>query len=140
MAVTQSASSLRIRVDWEDAPGVASQELAATWCRFAMSVGDQSLTEVDADGVRAFLYLSAYPLAEWVAYMWWSLNWEIRVSDRPQRFWSWSHIEAQPWLRRHNLRGAGGGMPWPDVTLVPDGATTAVSWRGGPASTGVCAV
>lgn len=33
---------------------------------------------------------------------------------------------------RHNFRGASGGMPWPDLTVVPEGAVSRVVWQGGP--------
>lgn len=37
-------------------------------------------------------------------------------------------VQQLPWQRSHNLRGGGGAMPWPDLTLVPEGAVTHVVW------------
>jgi len=125
---------LRIEVDWVDGDGVVTPELAATWCRLSLFVGDRCVTLVDdtKSGVRHAVYTAAYPLAEWIAYNWWSLRHEIRASAIPSHSWAWSTVHGNPWLRRHNFRGAGGGMPWPDFTVVPEGGVSRVTWRSGP--------
>ncbi len=61
-----------VKVEWLEAPGVSTPELAATWARY-----------------------------------------EIWIADR------WSE---------HNFRGAGDGMSWPDLTVVPEGAVTCTVW------------
>lgn len=130
--------SFRIDVEWDSAPGVATPELAATWARLAIWVDSQSPTSVEVSGgvYRRSVYTSVYPLAEWIAFNWWSLVAELRPSSVPVPLWTWSHVASQEWLRRHNMRGAGSGMPWPDMTFVPEGAVTRVVWRRGPGLAG----
>lgn len=137
MAEVAESRDFRIDADWVDGSGVATPELAATWCRLALWVGDRCLTLIEdtRGGVRHSVYTSAYPLAEWIAYNWWSLRGEVRASGTPTSSWYWSNVDGNPWLRRHNFRGASGGMPWPDLTVVPEGAVSRVVWQGGP---GVC--
>jgi hypothetical protein len=138
VAGVSESRNFRIDVEWDSAPGVATPELAATWARFALWVGSQSPTSVeDSAGVyRRSIYTSVYPLAEWIAFNWWSLIAELRPSALPVLLWTWSNVTSYEWLRRHNIRGAGSGMPWPDVTFVPEGATTRLVWRGGPGLAG----
>jgi hypothetical protein len=126
--------SFRIDVEWDSAPGVATPELAATWARFAIWIGSQSPTSVeDSGGVyRRSVYTSVYPLAEWIAFNWWSLTAELRPSSVPVLLWTWSNVASHEWLQRHNIRSAGTGMPWPDATFVPEGAVTRLVWRSGP--------
>ena len=134
MARVSEPRGFRIDVEWDSAPGVATPEFAATWARFAVWIGPQSATTVeDSTGAyRRSVYTSVYPLAEWIAFNWWSLTSEVRPSALPVPLWSWANVADHEWLRRHNLRSAGAGMPWPDLTVVPEGATTRVVWRSGP--------
>lgn len=129
-------SDLRLQAEWEGGAGVTAAELAATWCRLVMTVGDRSVTTVEdqrTSSVRRGVYVSAYPLAEWVAQHWWLLRGHVRPSAVPRSTWSWRHRVQQPWLTSHNLRAAGDGMPWPDLTLVPEGSVTRVVWTASPA-------
>jgi len=126
-----TASDLVFRAEWEPAEGVAAPELAATWCRLELTLGEQTVTTVEdrrTASVRRGVYTSAYPLAEWVAEHWWQLRGHLRPSTVPRALWTWRGIGLRPWLRAHNLRAAGSGMPWPDLTLVPEGSLTRVVW------------
>jgi len=125
------SASLDFRVEWLDAPGVTTPELAATWARYEMWVGGRCVTQVEAaDGTfRRGIYGSLYPLAYWIASNWWLLSSHVRPTAVDSRYWSWLHVRTQPWLRRHNYRGAGDGMAWPDLTVVPEGPVTQVTWR-----------
>lgn len=122
--------SLRLVVDWVDAEGVTTPELAATWARWQLWVGDRCVTDLrDAAGDRdRAVDSSLYPLAEWVAEQWWRLRWEQRVSAVRLALWSWPAVRVQPWLRAHNLRAAGDGMAWPNLTLVPEGSVFRCAW------------
>jgi hypothetical protein len=133
MAAVADPRGLRIEVEWVSGDGVATPELAATWSRLAIWIGERCATLVGdpKSGVRQSIYTSAYPLAEWIAYNWWQLRHEIRVSATSSQSWTWSSVGSNPWLRRHNFRAAGGGMPWPDITVVPEGAASRVIWRSG---------
>jgi hypothetical protein len=130
----KSAPALDIRVEWEPAPGVKTPELAETWARLAIWADGRCITSIEdrAGAFRRSVYTSAYPLAEWIAFNWWALTSEIRPSAIAHRVWSWANIADHQWLSRHNLRAAGNGMPWPDLTLVAEGSLTHAVWRAGP--------
>jgi hypothetical protein len=118
------------RIEWQNAPGVTTPELAATWARYEIWLGDRCITQVEAsDGTfRRGVYGSLYPLAYWIASNWWLLTSHVRPTAVDTRYWTWRNIHTYPWLRQHNLRGAGDGMTWPDLTLVPEGAIARVIW------------
>jgi hypothetical protein len=124
------STAFELRIEWLDAPGVSTPELAATWARYEIWVGGRCVTQVEAsDGTfRRSVYGSLYPLAEWIASNWWILTSHIRPSAVDTRYWTWPNVRAYPWLAHHNFRGAGDGMAWPDLTLVPEGAITRVVW------------
>ncbi|WP_322769391.1 hypothetical protein [Frankia sp. Cr1] len=121
---------IELQIEWLDAPGVRAPELAATWARYQLWVGGRCVTQVEEpDGTfRRSVYGSLYPLAEWIAANWWLLTAHVRPSATRSAYWTWSNLRRYPWLRRHNLRGAGDGMAWPDLTVVPEGAVTRVVW------------
>jgi hypothetical protein len=123
-------ASFDFRIEWLEAPGVTTPELAATWARYEIWLGDRSVTQVEtADGTfRRGVYGSLYPLAHWIAANWWLLTSHVRPSAVDTRYWTWQNAHTYPWLRNHNFRGAGDGMAWPDLTLVPEGAVTQVAW------------
>jgi hypothetical protein len=124
------SSGFEVRIEWLDAPDVRTPELAATWARYEIWVAGRCITQVEAaDGTfRRSVYGSLYPLAEWVASSWWLLTSHIRPSAVEMRYWTWPNVRTYPWLRQHNLRGAGDGMAWPDLTLVAEGAVTRIAW------------
>lgn len=118
------------RIEWLEAPGVTTPELAATWARYEIWTGGRCVTQVEAaDGTfRRGVYGSLYPLAHWIASNWWLLTSHVRPSAVDTRYWTWQNLRTYPWLRQHNFRGAGDGMAWPDLTVVPEGAVTRIVW------------
>ncbi|GLZ01398.1 hypothetical protein [Actinoplanes sp. NBRC 103695] len=124
------SEGLEFRIEWLDAPSVSTPELANTWARYEIWVAGSCVTQVEAaDGTfRRSVYGSLYPLAEWVASNWWVLNNHIRPSAVDSHHWTWPNVRAYPWLSDHNVRGAGDGMPWPDLTIVGEGAVTRLVW------------
>lgn len=124
------SAAFEVRIEWLEAPGVTSPELAATWARYEIWVGRRCASQVEtSDGtLRRSLFGSVYPLAEWIAENWWVLTFDVRPSAVEGRFWSWPNVRAHPWLRQHNLCAAGNGMAWPDVTVVSEGPVTRVRW------------
>jgi len=86
--------------------------------------------------MRRAVPTSAYPLAEWIAEHWWSLSQHVRPSAVPHSLWSWSQVRQQTWLCSHNTRAAGAGMPWPDLTVMPEGSFSRLLWNSGPALAG----
>jgi hypothetical protein len=124
------SEAFTVRIEWLDAPGVSTPELAATWARYEIWVGGRCVTQVEeSDGTfRRSVYGSLYPLAEWAASNWWVLGHDVRPSAVESRYWTWQSVRTQPWLVQHNLRGAGDGMAWPNLTLVPEGDVTRAVW------------
>ncbi len=124
------STRFEVRIEWLDAPGVTTPELAATWARYEIWLGTKCVTQVEtADGTfRRSVYGSLYPLAYWIASNWWLLGSHLRPSAVDTRYWTWRNVQAYPWLKQHNVRGAGDGMAWPDLTLVPEGAVTQLVW------------
>lgn len=58
--------------------------------------------------VREAPFLSAYHLAEWLAWNWWRLRWEPRKAS----------IE---WRLSHAMASIGNGYIWPDIYILSDG-------------------
>lgn len=121
-----------IRVEWLDAAEVVTPELAATWARYEVWAGGRCATYVEPGkgAIRRSVFGSVYPLAEWIAANWWTLNHHLRPTAVDQREWSWHNVRMHGWLRQHNMRAAGDGMAWPDLTLVPEGTVSHVVWVG----------
>lgn len=123
-------ANIDLRIEWLEAPDVATPELAATWARYELWVGDRCVTQVEDESgnFRRAVYGSLYPLAYWVATNWWLLTSHIRPSEVETTYWTWPNVPAYPWLRQHNMRGAGDGMAWPNLTLVAEGSIARVVW------------
>jgi hypothetical protein len=66
-----------------------------------------------ANRLRQEPLLSAYHLAEWLAWNWWRLRWEPRS-------------RASDWEFAHRLSSIGGGYIWPNITIFSDGERTAL--------------
>ncbi|KIF78163.1 hypothetical protein QR77_38960 [Streptomyces sp. 150FB] len=130
---------------WQEPPTTAGGELAATWADLEMSIGSlPPLTVVEdpeAGTVRPYITGSLYPLAEWIAFNWWSLLADARPGTQISqlRFAYRNGVgdaRGSWWVRsrRHILRAACDGFRWPDVLFVPEGSQTRVVWMpdGGP--------
>lgn len=137
MALT-NASGLAIGFDWEAAEGVRTDELRVTWARLEITVGDDVVTQVQdavAGSVRRSIYAPMYPLAEWIAYNWWYLRSDVRPGYLLPSQWTFQDRVSQnanksAWLLHHNLRAAGDGFAWPDLTIIPAAdARTRLLWR-----------
>lgn len=124
------STSFDFRIEWQNAPGVTTPELAFTWARYEIWIGDRCVTQVEtSDGTfRRGVYGSLYPLAYWIVSNWWLLTSHVRPTAVEARYWTWRNVQTYPWLRQHNMRGAGDGMAWPDLTLVPEGAIARINW------------
>jgi len=64
-----------------------------------------------ANRLRQAPLLSAYHLAEWLAWNWWRLRWEPRSS-------------SEDWAFAHRMSNIGGGYIWPNITIFSDGERT----------------
>ena len=63
--------------------------------------------------VRKKVYLSAYLLAEWLAWNWWRLRWE------PRR-------KSIDWAMAHRISTIGSGYVWPNITITSDGVRVVI--------------
>ncbi|MCK9925104.1 hypothetical protein MXD61_25090 [Frankia sp. AgPm24] len=124
------SARLDLRIEWQNSPGIRAPELAATWARYELWIDNTCVTEAERKGCDfgRSAYGSLYPLAEWIATNWWLLQEHVRPSAARTETWDWSNLARHPWLRWHNMRGAGDGMAWPNLTLVPEGAVTRLAW------------
>jgi hypothetical protein len=130
-----SDDALSIRARWADATGVAHPPSAATWCEMRIEVRKRPVTlfrDERTDKVRDSVPVGAYAAAEWVAQNWWVLQHHLRPAALPSYNWRWHKVRNQTWLRGHNLRGAGGGYSWPDLTILPEGSDSRLCWFDGP--------
>ncbi len=111
-------SNLKVSVEWEDPCAAKGEELRATWCRLSIQIGQIPVTRIHDERlqtVREAVYCSAYPLAEWFAFNWWSLLNEI---ERP-----WSAAE------RHNLRYAREGFALPNLEFFSEDSLIRAVWK-----------
>lgn len=117
---------LDLDIEWLEAPAVANAELRETWARLLVRVGDATPCALldDASGsVRTSLYLPLYPLAEWLAYHWWTLFYESYSASRDSRI---------DYHFRHSFIGAAEGFVLPDLAFYPMGDFVQLLWRRRP--------
>ena len=111
---------LVLELDWLDRDGTLGPELAATFARFQIRVGNDVLTRTidrETNAVRDFLHVPLYPLAEWLASNWWALRYE---PENPAK-------RARPGFHdRHRLRAGREGYSFPRVELVSSGMRTRI--------------
>ena len=78
-------SRLTFEFDWADPLGAKGPELRATWAYLKILVDGAPITRMldeRANTVRDGIYIPLYPLAEWFATHWWSINYEIPSPSR----------------------------------------------------------
>jgi hypothetical protein len=129
-------ATLRLSFDWEPAETVRAPELRATWARLEVLVGGECVTQaedVELGSVGRSIYVPLYPLAEWIAYNWWFLKAHSRPASFPRALWSFASLRGaggklNRWLEHHNVRAAGDGFLWPNLTIVPEGQFTRLAW------------
>ncbi len=107
---------LTISADWERLEEGLPEERAC-FAAIGIYAGDLCLTEGHDGYVKRFRaapLLSAYHLAEWLAWNWWRLRWE------PGR------MPTGDCALAHRLATIGGGYVWPNITIFSDGERTAL--------------
>ncbi len=108
-------NGLSITTDWERLDVGTLEERACfgavgiQWNNISLTEGSDSFV----NRVRSAPMVSAYHLAEWVAWNWWRLRWEPR-SNSPD------------WVFAHRLSTIGQGYIWPNITIFSDGERTAL--------------
>ncbi len=113
---TAVSCELTISADWERLDD-GSPEERACFAAVGIYFGDSCLSEGHDGYVKRFRaapLLSAYHLAEWLAWNWWRLRWE------PGR------TPIGDWPSAHRLATIGGGYVWPNITIFSDGERTAL--------------
>ncbi|MBW3575795.1 MAG: hypothetical protein KY450_13270 [Actinobacteria bacterium] len=119
----RALADLNIRIEWQSGDrAVRSPELRETFARLEISVGDECVTLVQdlaTGSVRRSVAVSVYPLAEWIAFSWWLLQYDGRpYLDGPRRD-----------LAAHSTSFAGDGFCWPDLRIVPEGDLVRLRWQ-----------
>ncbi len=114
---------LRARIEWQPADeSVVADELRTTSARLELWAGEDCVTLVEDpanSSIRRSIFVSLYPLAEWIAYSWWRLQFDGRPLIAGPR---------APWPS-HTTTAAGDGFCWPDCALVPEGDLMRLRWR-----------
>ncbi len=93
-----------------------SPEERAAFGLFKIQTRHGSMTEgwdYFLDGSRLGPLVSAYHVAEWMAWNWWRQRWEPRRS-------------SAEWDLAHRMNNIGEGYVWPNVTIFSDGERTAL--------------
>ncbi len=109
------SSDLSFVADWE-ALDRGDPEDRACFAALGIEFGGIWLTEAEdgfAKSLRKKPYLSAYRLAEWLAWNWWRLRWEPRTL-------------ARDWPLAHRMASIGHGYIWPNITIFSDGERVAL--------------
>ena len=91
-------------------------EEQATFGLLAITANNHLLTggeDTESRQLRHGPYVPGYPLAEWFAWNWWRIRWEL---GRP------SEDEAgSRWDFAHRMPAIGEGYAWPNITVFSDG-------------------
>ena len=116
---------LSFDIDWMDAEGVNGAELAATWASLRIHTESSAITlalDARAKTVRDRLYVSLYPMAEWLATNWWFLTSEVGSPLKQ---------DSAGYRRRHSLAANREGYAYPDLHVFPHGGLTRLVWHRG---------
>jgi len=93
-----------------------SPEERATFGLFSMTANERLLTagqDSESDELRHGPHVAGYPLAEWLAWNWWKLRWELgRPSGQDAR---------RRWDFAHRMATVGAGYAWPNIMIFSDG-------------------
>lgn len=106
--------SIRFELDWQ-APDEPESPEGVTFAALRVLLGGVTVTEVEdciAQTLRDSVFVSAYPLARFMAENWWRLRWEPAIS----------RVDAA-WRLRHSVSAAGDGYNWPNLEFASDGET-----------------
>lgn len=104
---------LSINPKWETLD-FGTEEEKACFARLGIQVHSEWLTKVHnqlTERVEKEALLSAYHLAEWLAWNWWRLRYEPKPKN----------IKDAQWLMAHSMAEIGSGYVWPPFTIISDG-------------------
>jgi len=103
---------LHFELEWMP-PFEESSAEGLTFAELKLRLGDFVITEVEdlvAQTLRDQVFVSAYPLALFMAENWWRLRWEPATG----------RVNAA-WRLRHCLSAVGDGYSWPNLEFASDG-------------------
>lgn len=109
--------------EWQDADAVPCAEHRATWGRLRITANGFEICELsdkNSRSTRNAIYISLYPIAEWIATRWFPLLYEAEVPDRG--------TEAG-FRSRHSLRFAGEGFAVPALSMMSEGDMVRLQWQ-----------
>ena len=125
---------LSIDCDPIDQPAADDPVERRTWCMLRIRVAGRTVTrlwDLALQQERSFLYVPAFPIAEWVVVNWWVLlNETCPKSEVPGS--SGFHL---PWIKRHCLRCADSALLLPALYFFNDGRGISVEWQADPRDT-----
>lgn len=107
-------AQLHFELEWMP-PFEESSAEGLTFAELKLRLGDFVITEVEdllAQTLRDQIFVSAYPLALFMAENWWRLRWEPTTG----------RVNAA-WRLRHCLSAVGDGYSWPNLEFASDGET-----------------
>ena len=126
---------LQFEIEWLDGSRIQGPELAATFARVQIRVGESILTRAfdhETNALRDFVLVPLYPLAEWLASNWWTLRYESEnpASRRHHGFhgrhclgaqregYGVPRLELVSWGARARIVSATDPRPTPNSDLV----------------------
>jgi hypothetical protein len=128
--------------EWHPAPDtdlLGDPEQRATWGYLTLRIGSDVVTLVGEPGsgsYRRYVAAPLYPLAEWIAFNWWSLVADARpgtmISQLRFAYENGVGDNRGAWImrsRRHIMRDAADGFRWPDLMIWPEGRQTRIVWE-----------
>lgn len=116
-------TDLRINFSWRDATGCIDDATRQSMADLAITVNDQPVTRVfdrKSRTMRDPIFVSLYPIAEWIAANWWFLLEENIAPGRSGR---------RSYDQRHSLTHAGDGFALPALSFIPEGEVVLLQWR-----------
>ena len=116
---------IRFELEWQPtfAPDLPE---GATFAALKVTLGSETVTEVEdciAQTLRDSVFVSAYPLAMFLAENWWRLRWEPAISRNDAA-----------WRLRHCVSAAGDGYNWPNLEFASDGESILAQMRASTSS------
>ncbi|MCY4593142.1 MAG: hypothetical protein OXE86_21835 [Alphaproteobacteria bacterium] len=123
MVFRDAGTRIEFEFDWMSAHGVEGPELAATWASLRIHVGESTITRVldeRSRTIRDMVFVSLYPLAEWLVSNWWFLLYEFENPDKEN---------DREFDRRHSLRFGREGYGYPDLQIVSSGHLVRLVWK-----------
>ena len=109
-------SVLRFEFDWVPYPDGGGAEDSDAVAHLSIHAGPLCLTRNEnawSEKIEDSITVSLYPLAEWLAWSWWRLNYEPLPADTAKI--------PHNWRMAHEMAAANAGFVWPAVVFATDG-------------------